>query len=57
MKNLVYNLISGYTESYKMNYKKDKNIKRLTEVKKAEMMDLLKNEKEYVILKELYNSI
>lgn len=40
-----------------MNYKKDKNIKRLTEVKKAEMMNLLKNEKEYVILKELYNSL
>ena len=57
MKNLVYNLISGYTENYKINYKKDKNIKRLTEVKKDEMMDLLKNEKEYVILKELYNSI
>lgn len=57
MKNLVYNLISSYTEKYKMNYKKDKNIKRLTEAKKAEMMDLLKNEKEYVILKELYNSL
>ena len=27
------------------------------EIKKAEMMDLLKNEKEYVILKELYNSL
>ena len=40
-----------------MNYKKDKNIKRLIKVKKAEMIDLLKNEKEYVILKELYNSL
>ena len=59
MKRLVYSLIEACEEAYTKAWKAEHNVKRLTEAKKKEMYEDLRNEppKNYVAFVELYSKL